>query len=50
MPNATTLAIFKELKKPASISELADLLGLDHSTVSTAVSSLVFSMNTPDCR
>lgn len=41
MPNATTLAIFKELKKPASISELADLLGLDHSTVSTAVSSLV---------
>ena len=41
MPNATTLAIFKELKKPESISELADMLGLDHSTVSTAVSSLV---------
>ncbi len=41
MPNATTLAIFKELKKPKSISELADLLGLNHSTVSTAVSSLV---------
>jgi len=41
MPNATTLTIFKELKKPASISGLADLLGLDHSTVSTAVSSLI---------
>ena len=41
MPNVSTLAIFKELKKPASISELGDLLGLDHSTVSTSVSSLV---------
>ena len=41
MPNATTLATFKELKTSASISELADLLGLDHSTVSTAVSSLI---------
>lgn len=41
MPNATTLTIFKELQKPASISELAGLLGLDHSTVSTAVSSLI---------
>ncbi|MBW6471475.1 MAG: ArsR family transcriptional regulator [Methanosarcinaceae archaeon] len=41
MPNATTLLIFKELRKPASISELADLVGLDHSTVSTAVSSLI---------
>ncbi|NOR48512.1 MAG: helix-turn-helix domain-containing protein [Methanosarcinaceae archaeon] len=41
MPNVSTLSIFKELKKPASISELADLLGLDHSTVSTAISSLV---------
>lgn len=41
MPNANTLAIFKKLKKPAYISELANLLGLDHSTVSTAVSSLV---------
>lgn len=41
MPNATTLAIFKELKKPTPISELANLLGLDHSTISTAVCSLV---------
>ena len=41
MPNATILATFKELKTPASISELADLLELDHSTVSTAVSSLI---------
>ena len=41
MVNATTLSIFRELKKPISISEIADLLGLDHSTVSTAVSLLV---------
>ncbi len=41
MPHTTSLAIFKELKKPASISELAGLLGIDHSTVSIAVSSLV---------
>ncbi|MDO9518384.1 MAG: ArsR family transcriptional regulator [Methanosarcinaceae archaeon] len=41
MVNATTLVIFRELKKPISISEIADLLGLDHSTVSTAVSLLV---------
>jgi len=41
VPNTTSLAIFKELKKPVSISELAGLLGFDHSTVSTAVSSLV---------
>ena len=41
MVNATTLAIFRELKTSRSISEIADLLGLDHSTVSTAVSLLV---------
>jgi len=41
MPYPTALTIFKELKRPASISRLADMLGLDHSTISTAVSSLV---------
>ena len=41
MPYTTTLAIFRELKKPISISEISNLLGLDHSTVSTAVSLLV---------
>ena len=41
MPYPTALAIFKELKRPTSISRLADMLGLDHSTISTAVSSLV---------
>lgn len=41
MVNATTLAIFGKLKKSISISEIADMLGLDHSTVSTAVSLLV---------
>lgn len=41
MPNPTALKIFKELKHPISISEIAHQLGLDHSTISTSVSSLV---------
>jgi len=41
MPYPTALAIFRQLKRPASISRLVDMLGLDHSTISTAVSSLV---------
>ncbi len=41
MPNPTALKIFRELKHPISISEIANLLGLDHSTISTSVSSLV---------
>ncbi len=41
MPTPTALRIFRELKHPISISEIAHLLGLDHSTISTSVSSLV---------
>lgn len=41
MSNPTALKIFRELKHPISISEIANLLGLDHSTISTSVSSLV---------
>jgi DNA-binding MarR family transcriptional regulator len=41
MANPTALKIFRELKHPISISEIANLLGLDHSTISTSVSSLV---------
>lgn len=41
MPAPTALRIFRELKHPSSISEIAHLLGLDHSTISTSVSSLV---------
>ncbi|MFH0904467.1 MAG: ArsR family transcriptional regulator [Methanobacteriota archaeon] len=41
MPTPTAIRIFKELKHPKSISEIAHLLGLDHSTISTSVSSLV---------
>ena len=41
MPTPTAIRIFKALKHPISISEIADLLGLDHSTISTSVSSLV---------
>lgn len=41
MPTPTALRIFKALKHPISISEIAHLLGLDHSTISTSVSSLV---------
>ncbi|VVB93073.1 Crp-like helix-turn-helix domain protein [uncultured archaeon] len=41
MPNPTALKIFRELKHPISISEIAHLLGLDHSTISTSVSTLV---------
>ncbi|MBU4056130.1 MAG: helix-turn-helix domain-containing protein, partial [Proteobacteria bacterium] len=41
IPTPTALRIFKELKHPKSISEIAHLLGLDHSTISTSVSSLV---------
>jgi DNA-binding MarR family transcriptional regulator len=40
MPNPTALRIFKALKHLISITEIADLLGLDHSTISTTVSSL----------
>ena len=41
MPTPTAFRIFKELKHPKSISEIAHLFGLDHSTISTSVSSLV---------
>ncbi|MCX9015376.1 MAG: ArsR family transcriptional regulator [Candidatus Methanoperedens sp.] len=41
MPNPTTFAIFKELKEQKSISDIAGMLGLNHSTISTAVSSLI---------
>lgn len=41
MPNPTALRIFRELKQPLSISEIAHLLKLNHSTISTSVSSLV---------
>ena len=41
MPKPTALIIFKELKDPISISDIADMLKLNHSTISTAVSSLI---------
>ncbi len=41
MLTPTALRIFKELKHPKSISEIAHLLELDHSTISTSASSLV---------
>jgi len=41
MPTPTSLKIFRELKHPKSISEIAHLLGLNHSTISTSVSSLI---------
>lgn len=41
MPNPTTITIFKELKYPISISDIAGILKLNHSTISTAVSSLI---------
>ena len=41
MPTTTSLAIFKELTTPLSISGLAKRLALNNSTISTAVSSLI---------
>jgi predicted transcriptional regulator len=41
MPTITSLAIFKELTTPISISGLAEKLALNNSTISTAVSSLI---------
>ncbi|KAF5428388.1 hypothetical protein C5S42_03365 [Candidatus Methanomarinus sp.] len=41
MPTTTSLAIFKELNTPLSISGLAKRLALNNSTISTAVSSLI---------
>ena len=40
-PTTTSLAIFKELTTPLSISGLAKRLALNNSTISTAVSSLI---------
>lgn len=40
MLNSTETSIFKYLKNPMNISDLAELLSLHHSTVSKAVSSL----------
>lgn len=41
MLNPTALRIFRELKQPLSILEIAHLLKLNHSTISTSVTSLV---------
>lgn len=41
MPNPTALTIFKELKYSISVSDIAGILKLNHSTISTAVSSLI---------
>ncbi|MCC4769649.1 MarR family transcriptional regulator [Methanosarcina sp. DH2] len=40
MLSSTGISIFKYLKEPKNISDLAELLNLHHSTVSKAVSSL----------
>lgn len=40
MLSSTEISIFKHLKEPMSISDLAELLNLHHSTVSKAINSL----------